>query len=108
VNRLFFLEVGLDLRRRGAFLANAREERFQVNRGKRFGLEKRSEKQESKNKTGRDGSPSRPSNKSARSESPPYLYEVIHMSLLNIFWLLDARAQRFFAPGLRFSRRGCG
>src|SRR5437763_5335875 len=45
VNGFFFLEVSLDLRRGGAFLANAREQSFYVGGRKRIGRGEGSEKE---------------------------------------------------------------
>src|SRR5947207_9673322 len=73
MNTFFFLKIGLHLWGRGPFLANSGEQSLQVSRRKRIGAGEGSEEQQRDCSTGRDGSPSRPSKKSARSESTPYL-----------------------------------
>ena len=40
MNRFFFLEIGLDLRRVGPFRSNALEKSFDVRRGKWLGCER--------------------------------------------------------------------
>ena len=44
--KLLFLEIGLDLRRGGAFLANAAEQSFEIGRRERFGPEQGRKEQE--------------------------------------------------------------
>src|SRR5438874_13546497 len=73
MNTFFFLKIGLHLWGRGPFLTNAGEQSLQVSRRKRIGGGEGSKEQQRECSTGRDGSPSRPSKKSARSESTPYL-----------------------------------
>lgn len=46
MNAFFFLEIGLDLRRGGAFIANAPEKGFQVGRRKRISRGDRGEEAE--------------------------------------------------------------
>ena len=93
MNGLFFLEIGVDLRSGGAFSLMRASSAFR-SAAQRLGEGERSEKEKTKRNTGRDGSPSRPSNKSARSESTPYLMDGMKgLEILDIFRVWNTRLQ---------------